>query len=63
MPATRPDEEYMGQTLLDQSGIGHLVTDIDIGEDSIAGIASLLIEFQPDFFAQDKGFIEPFAFR
>jgi len=61
--ATRPDQKYMGQSLLEQSSIDHLVTDIDIGQDSIVGIPPLLIEFQPDFFAQDKGFIEPFGFQ
>jgi hypothetical protein len=63
VPATRPDQEYMGQALLDQSSIDHLVTDIDIGQDSLVGIAPLLIEFQPDFFAQNKGFIQPFSFQ
>jgi hypothetical protein len=59
----RPYKEDMGQTLLNQPGIDHFVAHIDISQEPIATVGSLLVELQSDLAFHDERLVKPFSLQ
>lgn len=63
MLSIRPDKEGVCQARPNQPGIDQFVSRIDVGQEPIATIGFLLIEFQSDFSPLDKRLVELFGLQ